>query len=312
MGKQDLSGISKNLAASIKDDRAHKEVISLPLSKLRIGISISESEDSQALGFSIQHQKDFTIEITRYLLANGAHLVYGGDLRKDGFTYAFSELAFQYRRKETSGDVHFTNYFGWPIHLNLTRSDEVEFKKNRVEVFKCSPPSEVPINRRDGFISPDSDEHKMFWARSMTMMREKMVSDCNGRVVLGGQITGYKGFYPGIIEETYYALKQRQPVFLLGAIGGATGFLIRAIKGEAAKSLVDELTAAFPQVTKLKAPMALVTMLNEIRAIGLAGLAKFNRLTIQQNHILFESRQFQEMIFYILTGLHTISFRKKK
>jgi hypothetical protein len=309
MANQNLTGISKNLAASIKADQAHKEVEKFPLAKIRIGISVSDSENALTFGFSKLHQKDFTIELTRYLLANGAHLVYGGDLRKEGFTLAFSELAFQYRRMEADGNALFTNFFGWPIHIGISKSEEVEFKKNRVEIIKIAAPIEVPRKLRNTFVPPDAEENKIYWAKSMTLMREQMVSNCHARIFLGGQVSGYKGFYPGIIEEAYLTLERRQSAYFLGAIGGATSYIIRAIKGEKPRSLANELSDLYPAASKLLPSKSLDSLLTKIGAVGLKGLASINGLTVHQNKVLFESRHFQEMIFFILKGLHS---RKKR
>jgi hypothetical protein len=52
-----------------------------PLAGMRIGISISESPDMAVLGLGPEHLEDAMSEIARRLLACGASLVYGGDLR---------------------------------------------------------------------------------------------------------------------------------------------------------------------------------------------------------------------------------------
>lgn len=87
-----------------------------------IAISISESEELNQLGFSDTHVKDAIIEFARHLLIQGATLVYGGDLRIDGFTEIFADLAEQYRLSST---LPFKNYFSFPIHLNILKADEI-------------------------------------------------------------------------------------------------------------------------------------------------------------------------------------------
>ena len=62
------------------------------LYKKNIAISVSDSEDIEVLGFSKIHQEDMVLEITRYLIINGATLIYGGDLRAQGYTFLFSEI----------------------------------------------------------------------------------------------------------------------------------------------------------------------------------------------------------------------------
>ncbi len=55
------------------------------LSQHVIAISTSDSPDMPVLGLSQQHLYDAMTEIARHLLALGARIVYGGDLRaKEG------------------------------------------------------------------------------------------------------------------------------------------------------------------------------------------------------------------------------------
>ena len=48
---------------------------------MRIGVSVSDSSNLARLGLAAEHVEDDMVEITRYLLAVGATVVYGGDLR---------------------------------------------------------------------------------------------------------------------------------------------------------------------------------------------------------------------------------------
>ena len=83
--KVNISGMSKTSANIIAQSDEIEDILSQnTLKDKRIGISVSDSDDYKELGFSENHQKDITIELTRYILVNGGHLVYGGDLRKEG------------------------------------------------------------------------------------------------------------------------------------------------------------------------------------------------------------------------------------
>src|ERR1035437_3138194 len=105
--KINISGMSELSAKIISDADEKGDVISKDSLKDKwIGLSVSSSEEYKELGFSECHQKDITIELSRYLLINGAHLVYGGDLRKSGYTQLLSELSFQYRDKEEHSKTH--------------------------------------------------------------------------------------------------------------------------------------------------------------------------------------------------------------
>ena len=308
--KTNISGMSEDLSKSISKniDKENNSIV-LPLSDYRIGVSVSGSDECKALGFSEIHQKDITIELTRYLLVNGAQLIYGGDLRNGGYTYAFTELSFQYRKKNESDKKHFVNYFGWPIYNVLKNSDEADFKKNRVDIIKVAPPPEVAEEMKYQFLPYNTPENKLLWARSMTIMRSEMVKNTDARIVLGGMLSSYKGFYPGIIEEAYLTLKANQPLFILGAFGGASKFIIRAIKGESEKKLSKEIISWNRDLIMLHENDE--KMLNEklcnifstFNELGINGLCKLNGLKKDQNILLFTTLHFHEMIYNILIGL---------
>lgn len=310
--KINISGVSEGFSKSITEDISLEEKqLTLPLRKRKIGISVSESDDYKERGFSKIHQKDLTIELTRYLLVNGAHMVYGGDLRLDGYTLAFSELAFQYRDKGEPAKNYYTNYFGWPLHLNLKNSDEATFKRNRVEIVKVDCTNDVPVKKRKTFLPSDSIEHRFYWAQAMSKMRYEMNKSCDGRVVIGGMLSEYSGYYPGIIEEAYLAAQSKQRLYLLGAFGGATDFIIRAIQGESLSRLNAELLECNPSLKELheyakkkKVKVDTEAFLKNFQKLGIKGLSKLNNLTIHENERLFDTKYSHEMVYQVLRGLN--------
>lgn len=52
---------------------------------------------------------------------------------------------------------------------------------------------------------------------------------CQARICLGGRETGYQGRYPGVLEEALLAFEARQPVYLVGLLGGVAEHLGRSI-----------------------------------------------------------------------------------
>ena len=96
-----------------------------PLSKSAVAISISESPNMSVLGLGPEHLVDAMAEVARHLLAMGARLMYGGDLRVDGFTNILFELVARYRRDADLGDerVGVTNYLAWPVHMTFSEQD---------------------------------------------------------------------------------------------------------------------------------------------------------------------------------------------
>src|SRR5436309_455279 len=92
-----------------------------PLGKHAVAISISDSPDLRVLGLGNEHLVDSMAEVARHLLAMGARLIYGGDLRPGGFTEVLFELIARYRRDADLGDerVGVTNVLAWPVHMSL-------------------------------------------------------------------------------------------------------------------------------------------------------------------------------------------------
>lgn len=195
-----------------------------PLSRYSIAISISESADMAVLGLSEEHLHDAMAEVARYLLAMGARLMYGGDMRPKGFTEVLFELAARHRRDADLGDerVGITNYFPWPVHISLP-PEEV---KQRAEDLKGL--AELIFLSMDGTVmsfderqqlqprQPTDDE----WTVGLTAMREVMTTRSDVRIVLGGKVKGFNGRMPGVAEEALTALRAGQPLFLLGGFGG--------------------------------------------------------------------------------------------
>ena len=99
------------------------------LSRLIVAISVSESPDMPILGLIDEHLRDAMTEIARHLLALGARLAYGGDLRQHGFTELLFELAARHRRDADEGDHRMSveDYLAWPAHISQTMADLERF-----------------------------------------------------------------------------------------------------------------------------------------------------------------------------------------
>lgn len=195
------------------------------LSQSAVAISISESPDMSMLGLSDDHLRDAMVEIARHLLALGARLVYGGDLRASGFSELLFELIARHRRDADEGDTRagVTNYLAWPVHIGMENDALLAAEKDvaglvdlvclDVEGRRMSLPERHAL---PGQLQPSEVE----WTRGLTSMRETMRAQTHARIVLGGRVTNYKGSMPGIAEEASLSLQAHQPLFLLGGFGG--------------------------------------------------------------------------------------------
>ena len=281
-----------------------------PLTGKSLGISISESPDLEKLGFSETHFRDGLTEFARYMLAAGATIAYGGDLRAGGFTYTLFDLVSTYKGAGGRKANRIRNYLAWPIHLKLTVEDRAQVKKS-AEIVELPPP-EVEGLDPNTFVPPKDAETTYLWVLSLTRMRERLAQDNDAQILMGGRLVGYKGKYPGLVEEAYETMKAGKPLYLIGAYGGCTGAVIQALKGEHPKGLTEEAQFeneaymdayayfnenAPEEEERINYPK-LVEFFNEK---GIAGLN--NGLTEEENLRLFETDHITESILLVLKGL---------
>lgn len=203
------------------------------------------------------------------------------------------------------------NYVAWPINLNY--SQRILPQHYLQGVFKfIDPPADLNLNQQQQvtFVTPNNPEHRYYWFRSLTAMREQMVNDINARIVLGGQIRGYAGGLPGLAEEVLLALRRSQPVFLLGGMGGCAQVIIDAIEGRHPNELTAEYQAEskgygeFLDYLKLRPGAISVdypAMVNELQQAGVAGLN--NGLSETENRELFATTHIPIMVTLVLKGL---------
>lgn len=197
-----------------------------------IAISVSEAPDSDLWGYGVELIRDLTIELSRHLLITGARMLYGGDLRKDGYTALFSDMSLQYKDYQENVDrdtFFFQNYFAWPIHLTFTKEIRLQYVNSRVNPIFVECPQEY-MGDKSKPIKPINNENNYFYALSLLKMRRQMEADADARVILGGRTSGFIGFMAGIIEEFVQAVMAGHPVYLLGGFGGAASSLSSLIK----------------------------------------------------------------------------------
>lgn len=315
--EKNISGISENLADSIAEQEAadKKQIKKLLLSGKQIAISVSESEELEQIGLSEQHLKDISIEIARYLIVNGATMLYGGDLRVGGFTELFSELSFQYKYLNER-EFRFVNYFPFPNSKYLTADVKEEFFEKQVGIHILKIPKHVgEINTERKYEPFKSVEDRYVLAECFTDMRCQMANDSDARIVLGGRQTNFQGYLPGIVEEAYYSLKANKPLYLLGGFGGATKSIISAINGNKPEKLSNEYqfnTEFLKEFRSYSSDKSSVNfdydaVISFFQSQTIELISKRNGLSLEENQILFESTNIHELVFLIIKGLKNIT-----
>ena len=188
-------------------------------------ISISESPDMQVLGFGKGHLKEAMAKMATQLLAFGADLAYGGDLRSSGLTRLLFELVLRYRRDHDVGNgVRVTDYLAWPVHIRMP-ADELKAMADELQestrLALIGDHGDVLTMEKRQSMKPHEPSDQE-WTEGLTAMRQIMRSQTDVRISLGGRLEGYKGRMPGIAEEVLLSLQSKQAVFLLGGFGGCT------------------------------------------------------------------------------------------
>lgn len=275
-----------------------------------VAISISESPDSDILGIGKAMFEDLSVELARHLLISGAHLVYGGDLRPGGFTELFKDLTYQYGiyEKDKTLKNYFTNYLAWPIYIGMSPTTQAEYKSCRVICQKATIPDTIPTGLHDLMLPPTTVDNLYYWAESLKAMRQEMESNIDARIILGGRVTGFKGYMPGLYEEAINAANAKHPIYLLGGFGGAALRLIKLIKGETtSEKLFEECCSNrsyqefVSYLDKEKGEMnfkALDIFVNNMRVLN-------NGLSDEENDRLFVTTNVTEIIALVLKGLRS-------
>jgi hypothetical protein len=203
------------------------------LSNRAIAISVSESPDLGALGMTEAHLRDATAELARHLLALGARIAYGGDLRDGGFTEILFELVGRHRRDADEGDDRdaVLSYLAWPVHISKPVHDLERYAKETAGIAKLllldlegAPLSKK--QRREIAARPAQPDE---WATGLTAMRRKMSADTSARIIAGGKVADFKGKMPGVAQEALIALDCGQPLYVLGGFGGCAADIALSI-----------------------------------------------------------------------------------
>lgn len=304
------------------------------LSGKRVLISISESGDSIRHGLTEDHLNAALLEISRQLLVRGAILEYGGNLGSEGYTVALFDMA--RKHNATSGlppAERIINDVGWPLPLEKLPDAERAKYQRQAQFRRIRRPEGVAhldpstFIEEPCFFTTNTPARRYAWARGMTEMRRFQAEESGAvaRIVVGGktgpvvkvlpdgtkQESWYLGRMPGVIEEVIYSLRANQPVFLVGAFGGAAEAVIDLLGGRDRPDFTWDYQKRAPHSEAMreiyrteKAEWEDYGALTEwFRDFGVAGLAKQNRMSEEENETLFRSHDLTHIIELILQGL---------
>jgi len=286
--------------------------------EILVAFSISDAEDWNALGLDRLHQDDAFVELSRYLLVSGANLGYGGDLRRGGYTEILWQLVESYRQLDVTAQP-IRHYQAWPIYLGMDIAQHARLKPILKRVLVPLPEQVRVRFNLDPLapLAPSATQALYVWGRCLTAMRAQMTREANARVLIGGRLTGFKGRYPGLIEEAYFALADRKPLFLAGGFGGCTRAIIEWMRGSSNKALAFRKQADYQNLEDFYRKEAEAGYCPKSEGIDFAELDEVflansfskisdrlnNGLSEQDNSILFNTRDIPLMVHLVLKGL---------
>jgi len=287
---------------------------------LRVGISIS---DVPSDGFNENHLPSsqsirFAQDLARHLLARSATLIYGGDLRKDGFTQFILDEAIALKNRLNSDEIHVVNHLAWPIHK--ADKEIIAWRANYKAVMDTVEhdvsgdiASDVDM---DSFLLPSTPQNKYIWSRCLTEMRIKSIDSSHARICAGGKLSGYNGKMPGVMEEILIAIDKNKPIYLLGAFGGVVGDVCKVLRKEPYPDSLTEAwqnthNAGYVDLQAIASKYGMHADYDQIKSalevIDISMLSKNAGLDEKTYLRLMESPFVDECIHLIIQGLKGIS-----
>jgi len=321
--KELLAAIGTDLSTPLEQFLKDRSLTGMP-----VAVSHSQSTDIRAFGMRPKHLESAALSVARYLLVQGAVLVYGGHLGSQSFTNQLLDLVVTHNAQD--GVPHFeriVNYLGWPIPR--PDADARLRLKSGMTLVETPRPADVTSELGGNFVDePDffrfewSPVHRFAWARGMTEMRRQQTAAVSARVVVGGpfgptlqpQADGTfaerwsAGRIPGVLEEILLSLQADQPVFLLGGFGGAAKLAADLAKGLTRHECSWAYQSRAPHSEAMRALykerdidwIGYDEICGRLKSRGLAGL---NPLNEAQNQILADSNHPETIIPLVLEGL---------
>lgn len=173
------------------------------------------------------------------------------------------------------------------------------------------------------FPATKSPLHRLAWSFGMTKMRETQTAETCARIVLGGKTDKtvsvqpdgsisekwYMSRIPGLLEEAYVSAKANQPIFLIGAYGGAAAMVIDILEGKDRLEATWEFQKNAPHTEELKGLYAqheiewesYDDIVQVLREKGVSGINPL--LSEEENRELFRTIDLMKMVELVLLGL---------
>ncbi len=286
----------------------------------KIGISISDYKEDQ---FETHNQhldelKRLSQVLAGHLLARKHKLIYGGDLREDGFTQFILDEALIIQNRIMDNSIRVENHLAWPLFIDSKVKSFKAKYHGILHIEEYDAPKDVSP-KKEVFLPPNCSENLYIWSRSLTNMRELSIKKSDLRIISSGKSSDYKRKMNGVLEEFIISMKMKKPIYLLGGFGGITKKIVTSIIN---KELAPELTeewqiqnnagyASLQELAKNRGFGAdYIEVKNLIDSTNIEILTNNTGLTVQEYERLMITPFIDEAVHLILKGLTAISTSK--
>ncbi len=267
------------------------------LTGMRIGISVSDSDDLSRLGLSKAHAEIAVGEIARAILIAGGSLVYGGRIKPSGFTKYLMHEVSRYGRAQNA----LTLCLAAPEHRKLSHDEldsadrELGTKGRIVCLDEEGSPIDSILSTKPAAPQPLDEDVA---ADAYSSLRTYMGTITDARVFLGGNLGTFAGSAPGIIDEAIVAVEKRQPILVAAGFGGASALVSRHLQ-------IDDLQWApqkFPRRPEDHRIDAALTRLEEV-ATASNWVSTLAGLEPEQLRQLSASHRASEIAALVVAGI---------
>ena len=306
----------------------HRMATTHKICRLTVALSMSESTDIERYGLDSIHLESTMLELSRYLLLAGATLGYGGNAGVASYTNKLFELVRTHNNLTgVKSFERIINFRGWPLPPLSVGDKAKNNLESRTIEFPCpaeiDPSLDLDFSSGVYFASEKSPMHRHAWARGMTAMREYQTNTKHvaARIVSGGpfgptvQVADdgsvkkrwYAGRIPGVLEEILLSVKHGQPLFLIGAFGGAARLAIDLLENKKRDEFSWEFQKDAPHAEAMRNLYYkddwwdYTEMMQLLCKTGIQGLNP--HLTVDEHRELFRTIDPVRMVEIILKGL---------
>jgi hypothetical protein len=293
-----------------------------PLAGLVVNLSVSQGDDSLKHGYPGWQVNRVTLQFVAALYGQGASLVFGHDWREDGVMEAVHGFALQMQPPiplateagQAEGQPLMRNLLPWPETPRLSQ-DEQEQLSTTLRVETAGLPEELQqFDAEARAAGANAPAYAYLRARGLTFLRHRLTDLCDARICIGGPRSGSQGRYPGLIEEALLAVRQNKPLYLASLLGGASEQVIASVEGQAIPhdfcppAPIEQLYRQPPVYGDDPEPgpdrtIDRAAVWREFSEAGREGIARINRLSIEENNELLRTPVVERAIELVLTGL---------